>query len=132
MCVATLLWSLPLDEIIIDLPELKGHENWVQYRDKLLSNLDNTSGSNGTPLAYVVSREPRNVISRFQPYAEEMMIEMDMLDIYRERMVHFGQNFKRDNNKVWQMLKKSLLGTHPYYHIDHCSTREMGGRLGRR
>ena len=96
------------DEVIINLPELKGHENWVQYRDKFISNLDNTSGSNGTPLAYVVSRETRNITSRSQPYAEEPMIEIDMWDVYRERMVHFGQHFKRDNNKVWQMLKKSL------------------------
>ena len=88
------------DEIIIDLPELKGHENWVQYRDKFLSNLDNTSGSNGTPLAYLVSREPRNVTSRSQPYAEEPTIEIDTWDVYRERMVHFGQHFKSDNNKV--------------------------------
>ena len=91
------------DEIIIDLPELKGFENWAQYRDKFLSNLDNTSGSNGTPLAYVVSREPRNVTSRFQPYVEESTIEMDTWDIYCERMVHFGQHFKRNNNKVWQI-----------------------------
>ena len=114
------------DEIIIDLPELKGHDNWVQYRDKFLSNLDNTSGSNGTPLAYVVDDEPRTVTTRNQPYVEEQTLEMDTWDFYRMSMVHFGQHFKRDNNKVWQMLKKSLLGTHPYHHVDHCSARENG------
>ena len=29
------------DEVIIDLPTLKGHENWVHFRDKFLSNLSN-------------------------------------------------------------------------------------------
>ena len=107
------------DEIIIDLPDLKGHENSVQYRDKFLINLDNTAGSNGTRLAYVVDGEAHNVKSRNQLYIEEPTIEIDTWDIYRNRMMHFGQHFKRDNNKVWQLLKKLLLGTHPYHHIDH-------------
>ena len=114
------------DEVIIDFPILKGHENWVQYRDKFLSNLDNTAGSNGTPLSYVVDSEPRAVTSRNQPYTEQPTVAIDTWDIYRNSMIHFGQHFKRDNNKVWQLLKKSLLGTHPYHHIDHCSARENG------
>ena len=77
------------------------------------------SGSNGTPVAYIVDGEARNVKSRNQLYIEESAIEIDTWDIYRNRMVHFGQHFKRDNNKVWQLLKKLLLGTHPYHHIDH-------------
>ena len=92
------------DEIIIDLPELKGHDNWVQYRDKFLSNLDNTSGSNGTPLAYVVDDEPRTVTTRNQPYVEEQILELDTWDFYCMSMVHFGQHFKRENNKVWQIV----------------------------
>ena len=74
----------------------------------------------------MVDNEPRTVTSKNQPFVEEPIMEMDTWDIYRMKMVHFGQHFKRDNNKVWQLLKKSLLGTHPYHHIDHCSARENG------
>ena len=42
------------NEVIIDLPELKGHDNWISFRDKFTSNLSNAPGSNGEPLLYVV------------------------------------------------------------------------------
>ena len=43
-------------------------------------------------------------------------------------MIHFGTHFKRDNSRVWQLLKKSLLGTQPYHHMDHCAHQENGWR----
>ena len=43
-------------------------------------------------------------------------------------MIHFGPHFKKDNAKVWQILKKSLLGNQPYHHIDHCARQEDGQR----
>ena len=43
------------DEVIIDLPELKGHDNWISFQDKFMSNLSNTPGSNGTPLLYAIN-----------------------------------------------------------------------------
>ena len=114
------------EEVIIDLPVLKGHENWVQYRDKFLSNLSNISGSNGTPLLYVVDNNPRVATTRYDPYTEIQTMTIDSWDVYNEQMIHFGPHYQRDNNKIWQLLKKSLLGTHPYHHIDHCSRRENG------
>ena len=112
------------EEIIIDLPDLKGHDNWIQYRDKFLSNLGNMVGSNGTPLSYVVDDTERIVSNRNQQFIEALTISLDSWDTYKEGMVHFGAHFKRDNAKVWQLLKKSLLGTQPYHHIDHYSRHE--------
>ena len=34
------------DEVIIDLPDLKGHDNWILFRDKFLSNPSKMGGSN--------------------------------------------------------------------------------------
>ena len=48
------------EEVLITLPELKGHDNWITYRDTFLSNLDNITGSNGSPLSYVIDKTPRN------------------------------------------------------------------------
>ena len=116
------------EEIIIDLQVLKGHENWIQYRDKFISNLSNTSGSNGSPLLYIVNETPRRARSRNSGLLEEPSLALDSWKVYSDGMIHFGPHYKRDNNKVWQLIKKSLLGTHPYHHIDHCAQREDGRR----
>ena len=114
------------EDVIIDLPELKGHDNWIQYRDKFMSNLSNMVGSNGTPLSYVIDSTERPTKYRNQPYVEVPTIEIESWDTYKEQMVHFGAHFKRDNTKVWQLLKKSLLGSQPYHHIDQWQRQENG------
>ena len=116
------------EEILISLPELKGHENWISYPDKFLSNLNNTPGSNGTPLSYVVDETPRAVTYGNQAYLEVATINLNSLEVYSSNMTHFGTHFKKDSSKVWQMLKKSLLGNQPYHHIDHCARSENGQR----
>ena len=65
------------EEILITLPELKGHENWISYRDKSLSNLQNTPGSNGTPLSYVVNRTQRSAHQMNQEYAEVSTLNLN-------------------------------------------------------
>jgi len=116
------------EEILIDLPDLKGHENWITFRDKFLSNLMNTPGSNGTPLLYTVDQNARTITRANQALVEVDRISLESWDFYHENMVHFGTHYKRDNAKVWQLLKKSLLGTQPYHHIDHCARAENGRR----
>ena len=116
------------DEILIDLPELKGHENWISFRDKFMSNLSNTPGSNGTPLLYVIDRTERLVSKQGQPLINVPSVALDAWETYHEKMVHFGMHFKRDNSRVWMLLKKSLLGTQPYHHMDHCARQENGRR----
>ena len=114
------------EDVIIDLPSLKGHENWIQYRDKFLSNLSNMVGSNGTPLSYVVDDTERLITSRSHPYNQPPTINLESWETYKEEMVHFGPHFKRDNTKVWQLMKKSLLGSQPYHHIDQWARQENG------
>ena len=116
------------DEVIIDLPELKGHENWISFRDKFMSNLSNTPGSNGSPLLYVVDRTERLVTRQGQPLIDTPTVALDDWDTYHQKMIHFGTHFKRDNSRVWSFLKKSLLGTQPYHHMDHCARQENGRR----
>ena len=89
------------DEVIIDLPELKGHENWISFRDKFMSNLSNTPGSNGTPLLYVVDRTERLVTRQGQPLIDTPTVALDDWDTYHQKMIHFGTHFKRDNSRVW-------------------------------
>ena len=114
------------EDVIIDLPVLKGHENWIQYRDKFMSNLTNMTGSNGTPLAYVIDDTERAVTNRNNHLIETPSINIESTETYKTEMIHFGIHFRRDNSKIWQLLKKSLLGTQPYHHIDQWSRQENG------
>ena len=116
------------DEVLITLPSLKGHENWISYRDKFLSNLAITPGSNGTPLSYIVDPTPRTIKRANQDYIDVDSTNLESWDIYAQNQVHFGPHFRKDNSKVWQLLKRSLLGSQPYHHIDHCLRQENGRR----
>ena len=114
------------DEVLITLPTLKGHENWILYRDKFLNNLAITPGSNGTPLLYIVDRTPGAAERVNHNYINVAVTDLDSLDTYSHIMVYFGPHYRKDNSKVWQLLKRSLLGSQPYHHIDHCARMENG------
>ena len=112
-------WDIDADEdVIINLLDLKGHDNWIQYCDKFLSNLSNMVGTNGTPLPYIIDNTERVIMTSNHPYNQVPTINLESWDTYREQMIHFGAHFKRDNTKVWQLLKKSLLRSQPYHHIN--------------
>ena len=114
------------DEVIIDLPELKGHDNWISFRDKFMSNLSITPDSNGAPLLYVINRTKRLVSRQGQPLINLPSVARDLWKIYHEKMIHFGTHFKHNDSQVWQLLKKSLLDTQLYHHMDHCARQENG------
>ena len=114
------------DEVIIDLPELKGHDNWISFRDKFMSNLSITPDSNGAPLLYVINPTKRLVSRQGQPLINLPSVARDLWKIYHEKMIHFGTHFKRNDSQVWQLLKKSLLDTQLYHHMDHCARQENG------
>ena len=120
--------SDPDDEVLIELPDLKGHENWISYRDKFLSNLDITPGSNSTPLSYIVDDTARSATRLNQAFIQVPSISLNSWDIYSQNMVHFGPHYCKDNSKVWQLLKRSLLGFQPYHHVGHCARQEDGRR----
>ena len=79
--------------------------------DKFLSNLTNTPGSNGTPLVYVIDRTDCMVKIANNPLLETEALSLDSWETYYQNMVHFGTHYRRYNSKVWQLLKKPLLGT---------------------
>ena len=77
-------------DVIIDLSDLKEHNNWVQYRDKFLSNLSNMVGSSGTPLLYIMDNTKRVITSQSHHYNQVPTIDLDSCDKYREGILHFG------------------------------------------
>lgn len=114
------------DEVLIELPELKGHANWTTYRDKFISNLGNINGSRNVPLLYVVDETDRPRITRATPLFEVELINLLDNGFFASNTTHYGPSFVEDNNKVWMLLKKSLLGHQPYHHIDEYEQAKNG------
>ena len=112
------------DEIV--LPTLKGHSNWIDYRDKFLMKLAKGKGTRGTSLSYVVNEEERHSESIREDF--DGVDSMDITDesLYVTATMHFGEGWVDDNRLVWTMLKSSLLGHPPYNHINKFNTGNNG------
>ncbi len=98
------------EELLIELPELKGHSNWTAYRDKFVANLAVINGSRNIPLLYVVDETDWTRITGTTPLFKVELIDLNDLDFYASSTTHTGPKFSEDNHKVWMLIKKSLLG----------------------
>ena len=99
------------DDATIELPTLKGHENWITWRDKFSSNLEYMIGTRNTPLSYIIDETDREGITRHTPLIECDTLDMSDWTTFATGTMHFGNGYKEDNAKVWRLLKSSLLGT---------------------
>ena len=112
----------------IDLPKLKGHENWVQWRDAFIAHLGMTIGSRGISLDYVVNQNARNATHGNATREEYETVDLEDDDIFTNRAIHFGIGYKSDNSKIWKRLKSALINTPPYNHISHWNLAKNGRR----
>ena len=112
---------------IMELPDLKGYSTWTTYWDKFESNLANMIGSRYTPLSYVVDNTVRPQVTRATQLFEVELINTGDVEFLKGDTIHFGPQYQEDNSKVWMLLKKSLLWTAPYHHLDKFE-RNIDGR----
>ena len=105
------------EDIII--PKLKGHENWVQWRDAFIASLGNIIGGRGIPIDYVIDMTLRDATRGNATRTDYLVINLEDDGIFLTQSVHFGPMFKLDNTKVWKLLKSSLINTPPYNNISN-------------
>ena len=111
----------------IDIPELKGSTNWVDFRDKFTTKLSQTRGARDIPLSYVIDDTRREVTRANAPFIEvDKLIDITEESFHRENATHFGSYFKEDNKTVWLKLKSLLLGLPAYNHISECNNSNNG------
>lgn len=106
--------------------KLKGHTNYVKWRDNFKHMLSQTLGKRGFPIDYIIDSSPR-IAQR----ANHNLVEVDSIDLYEEGLyrsnaTQFGDLYKKDNKRVWDLLKSDMLGSPPYNHIAHLE-RSMNG-----
>ena len=102
------------DDSEVRIPKLKGHENWIQWRDAFMADLANTVGMRGISIDYVVNTEPRDTTHGNAARTEFIAVNLEDEGLFLAQAVHFGPTYKSDNSKVWRKLKTALINSPPY------------------
>jgi hypothetical protein len=103
----------------IKLTPLKGHENWVKWRDSFTSKISNTIGTRGISMDYLLDKTPCDVTHPNSTLVEYDTVNLEDDDIFKTKAVHFGNSFKQDSKRLWKRLKKELLLNTPPYISDY-------------
>ena len=90
------------DDDDIDIPKLKGHENWVKWRDAFTASLAHSFGARSIPLDYVVNQVPRDVTRSTAAMQEFLVINLEDDNLFTTCAVHFGPQFKTNSAKLWK------------------------------
>jgi len=110
----------------IDIPTLKGHENWIKWREAFIANLSITIGQRGIPIDYLIDSTERTSSHGNSAFEEYQTVNFEDDNLFKHGAVHFGLGFKNDNTKLWKRLKSSLINTAPYNHISDFNTSKNG------
>ena len=111
----------------IEIPKLKGQFNWVAFRDAFMYKLRVMKSPKGCSMEYLLDETEREVT---RPNAR--LIELDDLldlkdsNVFKEKAVHFGDSFKTDNIKLWNLVEAQVMNTDPYNHIASCARTKNG------
>ena len=82
------------EEEEIEIPKLKGHENWVQWRDAFTASLSNCFGARQIPIDYVVNMSDRDAIHGNNAKAEFIAVNLEDEDIFVSKTDYFGPGYK--------------------------------------
>lgn len=110
----------------VKVPELKGAENWVSFRDNFLLKLSLITGSRGIPIDYVVDSTPRRATRANNALIEVPSVDLTQNDLLRTSTVHFGEAYKIDNTTVWNKLSSLLTDKPAFSHINQFKPTKNG------
>ena len=110
----------------VEIPELTGAGNWIDFRDKFTMKLSLIKGCRGVPLDYILDSTVRAATRLNAAMQEVNEVNIGDDDIFRTATTHFGNGYKADNKAVWDLLKANLLGRPPFNHISRFDARSNG------
>jgi len=90
----------------VEIPKLKGHLNWVAFRDAFLYKLRIVKSMRGCSMEYLLD----DTLCEVQRSNANLIELQDFFDLknsntFKEKSVHFGDSFKSDNMKLWNLLE---------------------------
>ena len=114
------------NEIELEIPDFKGAANWRSFRDIIQMKLGLIKGRMSYPIDYVIDLTDRdaNRVNAARTFVDAVPITED--GYLESHSVHFGDAFKEDNKRVWNLLKSHLHETSAYDRIMGCDKRNDG------
>ena len=79
------------DQEEVDVPKLKGKENWIKFRDAFEANLSSTIGARGISIDYLVDETERTSTHGTGAYEEFINIDLEDEKLFKIMSVHFGE-----------------------------------------
>ena len=115
-------------EIELDIPDFKGASNWRSFKEMILMRLSLMKGKMCHPIDYIVDETERQVKrgNAARVFVDSVPITDE--NYLKTHTVHFGEYFKEDNKRVWNMLKSNLHDTPAYDRISEFDKRNDGRR----
>ena len=101
-------------DIDIQIPDLKGVNNWRSFRDSFEMKLEIVKSKSGFPLNYVIDQTPRTYTRANAARGEVALVDLTEPNVFKEQAVHFGKTYKDGIKTVWLILKSLLLNTTSY------------------
>ena len=92
----------------VEIPTLKGHDNWTRWRDAFIANLSTTIGSRGIPIDYLIDSTERQTQRGNSTYEEYETVNLTDDNLFTTMSVHYGVGYKLDNTKLWKRIKSCL------------------------
>ena len=104
-------------EIELEIPDFKGASNWRSFRDIIQMRLSLIKGKMFYPIDYVIDATTRDVnrANAARTFIDVVPITED--GYLQKHTVHFGDAYKEDNKRVWNVLKSQLHETSAYDRI---------------
>ena len=112
--------------------KLKGHSNYVKWRDNFRHVLSGTIGKRGIPIDYVIDDSERAAKRSNHNLIEVDTIDLNEENLYKTAATQFGVKYTHDNQTVFQLMKTELLGTAQYTHIQAFERAKNGASAWKR
>ena len=78
-------------------------------------------------MEYLVDDTPREVQRSNANFIQlQDLLDLKNSNTFKEKSVHFGDSFKSDNMKLWNLLEGLVINTDPYNHIASCGRSKNG------
>ena len=88
----------------VKIPQFKGHNNWIEFKQKLVLKISLIKSVTGFTLDYIVDTIEREHKSAWSRKGEVEEYDPSDLESMKTKFIFFGEVFKKDNIQFWKIF----------------------------
>ena len=88
----------------VKIPQFKGHNNWIEFKQKLILKISLIKSATSFTLDYIVDTTEREHKSARSRKGEVEEYDQSNLESMKIKFISFGEAFKKDNTQLWKIL----------------------------